>query len=1177
MKRFVVVLVALVALAVPSFAQEFRATLTGRVVDSTGAVVVKAKVTVTNTDTGVKVMTTTTATGEYTVPFLLPGKYSVAVSAPTFANYVHDGITVQASERIAEDVQLTVGSSTEEVRVTANSSLIETQTATAGQVLTQEEIENLPANGRSPIGLAKTEYGVVPKSKNSVVQERPFDNSAASDFSIGGGNSQSNEVLLNGVPNMQDSSRVAGYSPSQDSVQEVRVDVFEADASNGDTSGGTVNLITKAGTNTFHGSASEFNQFSAINAPARWFIPAGTVTPATRQNQYGGTIGGPVRVPHLFNGRDKLFFFYSYERFKDTVPDAQINTVPTAAERTGDFSALLPLGCAAGTYDPTNPSVCIGGKTNAYQLYDPATGVASGSGVKRSPFAGNIIQTGRISSVAMGYLKYYPLPNIPGAVDGESNFFSNNPTSDDYNSHSGRLDYNLNSNNKVFLEVHRSEYKRTQSNIFQNIATGTRTYNVYQGGAVDFIHIFTPTLTLDSRLGLSRSYLNSTLPSQGFDATSIGFPGYINTNATERFLPRLAFSESSGTKAYAGLSTTPGGLAAFDTIQLFSALTKVSGRHVLKIGPDIRQEKYTKLTPGASSGSFTFANTYVTSNTSTATNPFGGSFASFLLGLPTSGTQAIGTPTQYNNWYSAAFLQDDWRVLPTLTLNMGLRVEHETPIVESNNKAVVGFDPTLTNVATAPALAAYTASPIPELPVSQFQSTGGVIYASSGRRNEYNTATAYISPRLGFAFAPPLLRGKMAIRGGFGLFVNPFNDYNTPQSYGFSATTTMLATTNNFLTPAATLSDPFPTAINPIVTPTGSALGLNQNLGAGIVFRGPNLHVPYSERWNIDIQQQITRNLMIDIGYIGNHQVHLSFSNATSSVPLLPFLSHTSTQNAALTTNLNGKVNNPFYNVAGVAASLSGQKTITKATLLQANPAYSSVTQQLASGASALFHELVVRVQKRVSNGLTFNLNYEYSHNLQTGQLNPGGPQLYGESTSDYPHHVSVTGSYLLPFGHGQKFFRSNKLVDLTLGGFTVNTIYIYLSGTPISWGNLAFANGTSYDSRLKISPRNFVQTFDQTLFDRVSGDQPNVYNYRVFPQFYGRGDSTNNLDLSMLKDFHVKDKLKIQYRFEAFNLTNRNEFAPPTLGPTSALFGTITNPQINVPRVFQQGLRIVF
>ena len=326
MKRnSLLVLLMLVLGTVAASAQEFRATITGRVMDPSGAVIPKATVVIQNTDTGVKSQTVSGDSGYYTAPFLLPGMYSLTTSAPGFSTSVRNGIKVETGAKLGIDITLKIGSMDQEVKVTSDAPLIQTETATAGQVLTTQEIEDLPNNGRSPLALARTEYGVIAKQKHSVTEARPFDNSGASDFSVGGGNSQSNELLLNGVPNMQDSSRVAAYSPLQDAVSEIRVDVFESDASYGDTSGGTVNMTTKAGTNQFHGTLSEFNQFSAINAPQRWFA-GGAKQPVTRQNQYGGTIGGPVLLPKLFNGRDKLFFFYAYEGFKGSDPGAKTVT-----------------------------------------------------------------------------------------------------------------------------------------------------------------------------------------------------------------------------------------------------------------------------------------------------------------------------------------------------------------------------------------------------------------------------------------------------------------------------------------------------------------------------------------------------------------------------------------------------------------------------------------------------------------------------------------------------------------------------------------------------------------------------------------------------------------------------------------------------------------------------------
>ncbi|HEY4381921.1 MAG TPA: carboxypeptidase regulatory-like domain-containing protein [Acidobacteriaceae bacterium] len=1173
MKRIALLLVILATM--PVFAQEFRATLSGRVTDATDAVIPNVKIVVTNTETGVKVSAATDKSGGYTVPFLLPGTYSVSASSSGFQAYVHQGIQLLTGQKVEEDIKLSVGSETQEVRITADAPLIETASATSGQVLTAQEVEDLPDNGRSPLGLAKSMEGVVAKQKNSVVQARPFDNSAASDYSLGGGNSQSNEYLLNGVPNMQNSSRLPGYSPLQDSVQEVRVDLFESDASYGDTSGGTVNLVTKAGTNQFHGSVNEFNQFSAINAPVRWFVAPGSKALATRQNQYGGVFSGPVWIPKVFNGRNKLFFLYSFEGFKGSTPAPNTTTVPTAAERNGDFSALLAIGTTVTGTRCTVNKVPVTSTYNSYQLFDPASAVpdtvCTGQ-VLRTPIANNKITN--INPIAQAYLKFYPLPNQTGAVDGTSNFFSNIPTTNNYTSQAGRLDYSINDGNKIFFETHRSQYIQTSSNIFQNISTGSTTYAVYQGGLFDYVHTFSPTATLDARVSLTRSYNNSSLPSQGFKASTLGLPGYLNQNA-ETSMTRLSFATGS----FAGVSAKLGGIAAFDTIQYFTAFTKVLGHHTLKIGPDFRANKNSTFSPNYASGTLGFDKTFFGVGGSAAGPVFGGDLASFLEGIPVSGEYDISSPVTYNNWYWAAFIQDDWRISNHLTINLGLRGETETGINESQNRAVVGFNPTAVNEATAGAQTAYAKAPFAELPTSAFQPTGGPIFATASHRSEYATPFGYFSPRVGFAWAPEVFNNHMVARGGFGIYINPFNDYYTPQNYGYSSVSALVPTTNANLTPAASLADPFPTAVNPIIQPTGSSLGINQNLGSSITFRPTAVKAPYSERWDMDIQVQLSRNTMIDIGYIGNHQVHLSYSNCVSCIPQLPFLSTSPFKDSAQQTNLGTpNIPNPFKGLPGMTGSNNTSANLTKFALLAAYPQYSSVTEQLVPGQSATYNALIFRFYKRLSDGLTANVNYTYSHNLSTAQLNGGGPLTYQENASDFPNHLSITGSYQLPFGHNKPFFgHANHVVDSVIGGFTVNTVYQYLSGAALSWGIPLFANGTQYDPTLKIFPRQYTGAFDKTKFDMVANDQPSTtYNYRTFPQFYGRQDATNNLDASILKDFRAGERVKIQYRFESFNILNHASFGAPNLSPTAAAFGTITSTS-SVPRVLQQGLRVIF
>jgi hypothetical protein len=1145
-------------------AQEFRSTLTGRVLDPSGAPVPNVKLTITNTDTGAPFDAVSSADGFYTVPFLAPGPYEIRAELSGFKRYVHSGINIQTGAAVTEDVRLEIGSTSESVVVKADAPLIEAATATSGQVLTTQEVENLPSNGRSPIGFVRHEYGVIPKQKHALAEVRPFDNSGGGDFSLGGGNASSNEILLNGIPNMQDSSRTAGFSPLIDAVDEIRVDQFESNAAYGDTSGGTVNITTKSGTNQFHGTLSEFNQTSAL-AAGLWFNNANNIpNPVTRQNQYGGTIGGPVVIPKMYNGHNKLFFFYAYEGFKDSTPTSVYTTVPTAAERGGDFSALLALG-------------------KNYQLYNPYSGVSSGGKVTRQTFAENVVPTSLLNPVALAYLQYYPQPNLPGKADGEQNFISTTPTIDNYFSNMGRLDYNFSDRNKAFFDFHQSHWLNATSNTFKNIATGNNTDVDMWGGVLDDVHTFSPTMVLDARLGFSRT-VNSTnlLPSTGFDANTLGFPTYIGANSTIPVLPRIAPGDPLAT-----LGGKTGSPAYFDNIQLFATLTKIWGSHTIKVGPDIRSNKLSQIGSGYSSGSFTFGSTWVTSGTGASGQPFGSSLASLLLGLPTAGQFDISQPTTSNNWYYGAFIQDDWKIKKNLTVNLGLRVEHETPIVESNNRMTVGFNPTATNSATQAAQAAYASvytkygAANPLLPsVSAFQPTGGLGFATSSNRSGYSTATALLSPRIGLAWAPDKFHNRTVFRGGFGIYYNPFNDYNTGPSTGFSQSTSLVPSNNGNLTPAATLSDPFP-AGNPIQQPPGSALGVNTALWNDIAFYTPNPKNPYSERWSFDIQHQFSKDLMLDVGYIGAHQVNLSYSNCISSsssgsscngIPPVQYLTMSPFKDQALTNAMGVSVPNPF---AGLLPGIAAGSSTSVASLLGPYPEFTGVTQKIVPGGYAWFHMLAVRMTKRFSSGLQFNINYEHSRQLETSQLQGGGPLVYTETSSDFPDHFVLTGSYDLPFGRGAQFLsNANRLVDALVGGWTVNAIYMIESGAPISWNNVIY-----YGGPLHFDPTNLTHAFDVTQFDRNSNDQPNTYNYRLFPQMFNnlRSQGANNADLSMLKNFSLWERVKLQYRFEAFNALNRTQFGAANVSdPTKTTFGTITS-QANSARAIQMGLRLQF
>ncbi len=1170
MKRFILSSIFLAAMAVPGFAQETRSTLTGHVTDPTGAVIHRAQIAITNMDTGVKTNVQSNGAGDYTVPFLAPGRYQVSVNMPGFKNYNHPGLTLQTEQTVTENIILAIGNVDQTVTVTGDAPLVDTADASTGQTLTAEEVEDLPSNGRSPLGFAHLEFGAVSKGKHAESQTTPFGNSTADDFSLGGGASASNELLLNGVPNMQDSSRLAGFSPELDAVDAVHVDEFAANAALGDTSGGTVNITTKSGTNQYHGSLSEYYAGSRPFTAKPYFTAPGVLAPSTHFNQYGGTFGGPVGIPHLISGKDKLFFFYSYEGYNGSAPATTITTVPTQAERTGDFSALLAMNASN-------------------QLYNPYSGVLAAGKVTRTAIPGNILSNAglKIDPVAQAYLNLIPLPNYNGAstkADGENNFFASDPTVNKYTSDEGRMDYNVTMKNRVSFEAHESKYTNSQSNIFSNVLSGTASRVILWGGFLEDTHSFNPSLNLDARLGFTRSENSSNPSGIGTNPGTLGFPAYLAGSSSDIGIPGLTFSDASPIPS---LSGNPGSSAFFDTISLFASLNKTIGHHTIKFGPDIRANKDSTLSPGAANGGFAFKSAtgdVVSATNSAASQPFGGAFALFDLGLPTSGSEAISTRFQYNNWYNAVFLQDDWKLRSNVTISMGLRLEHESPIVESGNRMVTGFNPTAINAATAKATANYAAAPVAQLPVASFQPTGGLFYATPGQRSAYSTAPAYISPRIGFAYSPESSHGSLAIRGGYGIYVNPFNDYNNGQGYGYSATSTFVPSLNGNQVPTSTLSDPFNPAVNPIVQPLGNSLGVNTNLGSGAIFFAP-LKVPYTEKASIDIQKEFGKNILFEVSYINTHSIHLSYSNAVSSTPLLPFLAHQQTSNAALTAQLNTKVTNPFLGTFPTGVNTVGYNTtstITVAQLLQANPEYTSVTEQLIPGQTGNFNAILFKLSKRMSHGLQFNVNYEHSRNLGAQvQLNAGGPLSYSETTSDFPDHVAVTAIYQLPFGRGRSFLNHSRLVDELVGGYQVTGIYQYLSGTPIQWGNVIY---TGNFSNFQNHPHqaNGQPSFNTAGFDTIASDPlaatnaPNSYNFRTFPQYLLRSDINTNFDFSFMKNFTIGDHFIIQPRVDAFNALNHVQFSAANVNPTSAAFG-IVNTQLNSGRNLQGGVHFLF
>jgi len=1147
------------------FAQEYRGTFSGSVTDAQGAAIPNAKVVVTETRTGTKASTVSGGTGEYTIPFLAIGTYDIAAEAPGFKKFAQKGVTLSAGEHPVIDIHLEVGAVSEEVTVTAEAPILVTANPSLGQVITTAEVEDIPVNGRTPMMLDNLAMGVISTYEPGPV--RPFDNSAPNSISIGGAPATHNEVLLNGAPNAGQTNQMA-YSPMQDAVTEVRVNAFDMDAANGHTMGGTVNMITKGGTNSLHGSAYIYNQTSAVDANSFFNNAKAVPRPPYHQNQYGITSGGPVFVPKIFNGKNRVFWFFGWEGMRDSDPanspletgnPENFTSVPTAAERQGDFSALLKLS------------------TNAATIYDPNSGVLSGTLVSRTPFANNIIPTSRLDPVALKYLNYFPQPNTAGLASAQNNFLVDAVDSDGYDNELGHLDINISDRNRLSFDARHNYRAQNKNNFLGNVASGNYLYRINQGATLEDVQTITPTLVADIRFSWARYIENHSSPSDTVDPTSLGFPSYIDANSEFKMLPYITFSSTStsgGARAsFEPLGYNSDGTNYNDIYQFFGQVMKNHGNHNIKIGTDLRMYRWSAYTFGNPSGTYSFTGTWVNSPAVANSTVFGQDFAQFMLGVPTNGSLDLNTQTTAQDKYLGLFINDDWRVRSNLTINLGLRFDHDFPETERYNRSVNGFDATAANSASAAAAAAYAANPQPQWPASNFKALGGLTFPSSSNRNIYNTNSHIISPRAGFAWTPNLWDNKTVIRGGIGILVDPIQ-LPTPNSPGFSQQTTIPLPSPLIPPVLSTLSNPFP---NGFLAPSGSSKGASTFLGNSITFFNPNSRNPYTLRWEFSVQRQLPGQMVLEAAYIGAHTMHQPISTNINYAPR-QFLSTSLARDNTVITALTGSLANanPFKGLIPSVSSFNGTST-TLQQLVVPFPQFpfNGVTMQNNPAGSSYFESLNVRLQKRYGHGLILINNFIWNRlEDRLAYLNPSDPAPEKRVSSDSrPLRNIMTATYQLPIGRGRTVNLQRRWLDTLVGGWQVSGVYTLQSGPVLGWGNYIY-----YGGPLNLQPNQPNGTaFDITRFNMVSAQQL-ANNIQTFDNQFNnlRRDRTNQFDTSLDKNFRFGERRYVQIRFEAFNILNHCTFSAPNTTPTNAAFGTI-GAQANTPRRLETALRLVW
>jgi hypothetical protein len=1153
-----------------ALAQEFRGTISGTITDSTGANVPQASVTVRDLGTGALYKTKADGNGFYSAPSLAPGRYEIKVEMPNFQTYLRSGVTVQAGDHPLVDVTLQLGDVSQQITVTADAVMVDQTNAAIGQSIGTKEVEDLPQNGRTPVVLAQLALGV--SSTSPPGQVRPFDNGGAASITIAGAKNQTTETLLDGSPDTDSQLKVA-YSPPQDVVQEVKVYAFQVDAAYGHSGGGIVNQITKGGGNKIHGSVYEYNQTAALTANNYFSNRNGIGRPNTHYNQYGLSIGGPVVIPKLFDGRDKVFVEFGYEGIRDSQPSSGFLHVPTAAERTGDFSDLLAAG------------------GSAYTIYDPSSARLVGSTVTRTPFPGNKLPS--VDPIAAALLKYYPLPNVPGANAATlNNYFNNFASTDTYDNQFGRMDFNIGTRDKLFFDVRHNNRVQTTSNYFNNSSTGALLTRTNWGAVVDEVHTINASTVANVRFNWTRYASLTGGPSQGTDVTSVGLPTSLQTNSNLVQLPSIAIGSTTACNKTSSSATTFGCLFTpnntpnanwNDSFHIFGSVTKIAGAHSIKAGVDAREYRIENISYGFPTGQFVFGSNFTQASSSANAAPFGQDLAALELGLPTSGSINRNVFTATWNRYLSLFGQDDWRVSKSLTLNLGLRFDHDFPLYERDNRAISSFDPTLTTALAGAAQTAYNASPIPQIPAGQFQAPGGVVYASSARPQLFNTDSYTFSPRIGFAWTPPNSNGKTTVTGGFSIFVFPVQNLATINSSGFSQTTAYVATNNNYLTAATNLSNPFPSGL---LQPAGASGGAATNQGLATQTFNQHMKNGYSERWALSVQQQLDPNTVFQLAYIGAHYVKLQVGSTSLNPIPQQYLSQSAVKDTNLSAVLTGSVTNPFRGL--LPGTTLNAATISRGQLLTAFPQYpiSGLTLADLDNGSSSYHSLNARLQHRLSHGLSVITNYTWSKNIeQVAKLNDSDTKYEKRiSTFDYPSKFVLATTYTLPYSATGGSGLTAHLTHAVLGGWAVSGIYVLQSGAPLSFGNIIYSGGN-----LRLNPRQAAPNtpaFDVTQFDRATADQPTASvngvtvqtNIRTLHSTFSqyRADKTNNVDASVARQFSFHERLTGELRLEAFNVLNHTQFGGPSLTPTSSAFGIISS-QVNNPRILQISAHIRF
>ncbi len=1205
-----VVLLLVLALHLNLTAQIDTGRVEGTVRDASGAVVPGARVALKNVDTGIVQNVTSAQSGTYLFEAVKPGTYTLTVESPGFERYSALNIVAHVQQNLTQDVALTPGAVTTDVTVTSAAPLLQAEDASLGQTITGQEVNDLPLAGRNWVSLAQLSAGVTTTAGGTT---------GSALFVTNGINFWQNDIRLDGIDNNEEIyggtqfGTNAAFTPPPDAIQEFKLQTGDFSAEFGHSTGSVLNALLKSGTNRLHGDLWEYNRNTLYNA-SDYFAKQtpGYTRPAYHQNQFGGTIGGPVFIPKVYNGRNKTFFFFDYQGTRIAEPSPITAYVPTLAQRNSGFTNFQDyiglIGGSAPHVDALGRKIALGTfldpattRTVGPNAVDPVSQLTNSTGntiVVRDPFytqgsiAGitdfttveqylNQLPASRLDSNAVALMNLFPLPT-PGFETNRENYRAFPSFDNTINQYDIRIDENFSSKDVLFGVFDLSHTTETTPSTLPGVANGQNFGAGYTTApryeiAMGYTHIFTPTLTNEIHAGFGHSIENI----EPFEANQSGLPQQYGIQGVPQSpgnggLPDINIYGYSGE----GVAAYEPTLETVTDIEILDNVTKIYGSHAFKMGGQVDDIYANIIQPPYAKGTFTFTGQYSDIPNQNAGN---NGAADFLLtpqaATVPNGISNLGGASSYGSsnyaevkdrrYYIGAFFQDDWKATPKLTFNLGLRWDHYTPYAEEDGRqanfiAQGGDGPTGTLYMSAAGCNVPRSTTFNQLLASSSITLNCSASNATGTAQSLNFA-----PRLGFAFRAT---DNLVVRGGFGIA------YGALDNIGFGGT---LGTNYPF---EYTVSFNAVNSQTPLTTPTGATATIEnallaQNLqnpvnvpgnGVSLFGRQYNFQTPYTETFNLAVQDQFTHHDSVQIAYVGTSGRHLdSLGSTNSPTAILP------PGTSIYDTTIPGHI--PF-------------------------PDFAPNSQFQTTNGSSSYNSMQATYQHQLSLGLTLLGNYTFAKCLTDQRTisgnNPGfraewlpGFGIngdYGLCDSDTAQVTHISGTYDLPFGRGRQFLsKDNRVVDQFIGGWKTNFIFTHQSGQPFTIGCPV---GTTSDFGCFADTVPGVDLYARNRgpaqwLNAAAFTQPPIATVIGQTNFAPLGGSVNqargpgfsNTDFSLFKEFALSESFRLQFRAEAFNIFNDHSFGQPgNLNFEGANFSQITYERNNA-RIGQFALKLFY